>query len=92
MPSIQAEANPRRPTRCRQRTRGAIRAILHTSVAVPSGESSSTKMTAHPVAPKVASRRHSNSRTLRDSLRVGTDHGQVERQYVHDSVFRLPIV
>jgi hypothetical protein len=72
IPSIQADDRPLRPIRCRQRTRGSARAMVRTSAAVPSGESSSTKMTSQPVAPRVASRRLSNSRTLPRSLKVGT--------------------
>src|SRR5262245_33335127 len=89
IPSMHAEDNPRLPIRCRQRTRGSVRAMSRTSVAVPSGESSSTKMTSHPEAPRVASRRHSNSRTLRDSLKVGTTIDRRSNDKLIMSIFYL---
>ena len=45
--------------------------MSRTVVAVASGESSSTKTTSQPVAPRVAPRRRSNSRTVALSLKVG---------------------
>jgi hypothetical protein len=71
MPSMQADASPRRPIRCRHRTRRSLCAIARTRAAVSSGESSSTKTASHPVAPRVASRRLTSSVTFDRSLNVG---------------------
>ena len=72
IPSMHADESPRRPIRCSTRTRPSPRAMSRTSDAVPSGESSSTKISSHPSAPRLFSTRRSSSRTLPASLKVGT--------------------
>ena len=71
MPSTQALDRPRRPTRRRQRTRGNRRESAWSRSAVPSGESSSTKMTSKATPCSTRSSRLSSSSTLSISLKVG---------------------
>ena len=68
---MQAVARPRRPIRCRQRTRASRRAMARTSSAVPSRESSSTKIASHGVAGSAAASRASSGSTLPRSFMVG---------------------
>ena len=72
MPSMQADDKPRRPIRWMQRTRELVRAIVRASSAVPSRESSSTKMTSQAMPSRAASRSRTNSPILWRSLKVGT--------------------
>jgi hypothetical protein len=71
-PSITAEDRPRRPRRWMQRTCGRSRARDLTSSAVPSGESSSTKITSHAWLGSTASSPSRSASTLSRSLKVGT--------------------
>src|SRR5215813_4041308 len=72
MPSMHAPARPRRLTRRRQRTRGSWAAIVLTCCAVPSGESSSTKIASQTTPASVASSLARSGATLPRSLNVGT--------------------
>src|SRR6266851_316680 len=72
MPSIQADDRPRRPMRCRHRTCGSVRAISRTRSAVPSGESSSTKMSSQATPSKQTCTCLTTSAILSISLYVGT--------------------
>ena len=70
-PSITAPARPRRPTRRRQITRGSVAATALTSAAVPSGESSSTKIACQTTPFSARSSFASRGLTLGASLKVG---------------------
>src|SRR5437867_6039911 len=72
MPSMHAPARPRRLTRRRQRTRGSWAAIALTCCAVPSGESSSTKIASQATPPSAVSSLARSGATLPRSLNVGT--------------------
>ena len=72
MPSMQADDSPRRPMRRRQRIRLSLAAIALTSALVPSGESSSTKISSHEMPRSASSSRAMSSWTFCRSLNVGT--------------------
>jgi hypothetical protein len=55
---------PRRPIRCRQRTRGSRWLISRNSSAVPSGESSSTKIISHFTVSSTVSSSSTSSKIL----------------------------
>ena len=71
MPSMQAPASPRRPTRRMQRTRLSLLPISFTASAVPSGELSSTKIASQAMPASAWSSRRTSSATLPHSLKVG---------------------
>jgi hypothetical protein len=72
MPSMQADDSPRRPTRWIQRTRRSCCAISRSARAVPSGESSSTKIISQSTPSSAMATRLRSSTTLSVSLKVGT--------------------
>ena len=71
MPSIQAEASPRRPIRRMIRTRRSTRAIDAAISDVPSGKSSSTNTISHPIPARLRATRSTNRSTFGASLKVG---------------------
>ena len=72
MPSITAPARPRRPIRRTARTRMSCSPRSRTRRAVPSGLSSSTKMTSHRIPASAASRAAIIGSTFSASQYVGT--------------------
>ncbi len=72
IPSTQAPARPRRPTRRMQRTRASCSPSVFATAAVPSGESSSTKMISHAKPASVRATRSTTIGTFARSLNVGT--------------------
>src|SRR5262249_42302000 len=69
---MHAPASPRRARRRMQRTRGLVAAISLTTAEVPSGESSSTKITSHGISDSAAASRLMRIGTFSLSLKVGT--------------------
>ena len=68
IPSMQADARPRRPTRRIPRIHGRAIASRRTSSAVPSGESSSTKIISNRTPASTRSSREASSATLARSF------------------------
>ena len=76
-PSTQALANPRRPIRCMTRTCGFCCAISRKKCAVPSGESSSTKIASQLRPLRATSRRSSNGHDVVALVESGDHHRQL---------------
>ena len=72
IPSMHADENPRLPMRWMQRSRLSRCASSRTVAAVPSGESSSTKIISQSTPGRAAATRFLSSATFPASLKVGT--------------------